>query len=73
MYNYSTASDWRDQLKKDLQRLRDLKERKDAACSTWDLSMGYDWKFSARLKRNHIRYAIGKIRELQKEEQLSLF
>lgn len=67
------ATYWRNQLQEDLQRLRDLKERKDAACSRWDLSMGYNWKFSASLKRNHVRYAIGKIRELQKEEQLSLF
>lgn len=67
------ATHWRNQLQEDLKRLRDLKERKDAACSRWDLSMGYNWKFSTRLKRNHVRYAIGKIRELQKEEQLSLF
>ena len=67
------ATHWRNQLQEDLKRLRDLKERKDAACSRWDLSMGYDWRFNARLKRNHIRYAIGKIRDLQNNEQLSLF
>lgn len=67
------ATYWRNQLKEDLQKLRDLQTRKDAACSRWDLSMGYNWKFNCSLKRNHIRYAIGKIREHKTNEQLSLF
>jgi hypothetical protein len=63
---------WRIRLNEDLHRLRELQTKKDAACSSFDLSMGYDWKFNSKLKRNHVLYAINKIRELQKDEQLSL-
>jgi len=64
---------WKLQLQKDLSRLREFQKLKNGACSDFDLKMGYNWRFSATLKRNHVLYAINQIRELSANEQLSLF
>lgn len=47
---------YQEQLKRDQERLADLEERGDAACSDYDLRMGYDAEFTKQLKRNHIVY-----------------
>lgn len=56
-------------LKEDLlrreHRLNDLIMYGDAACSKYDLSMGYNAEFNIRLVKNQINYSREKIAELE--------
>jgi hypothetical protein len=52
---------YREQLIKDRERLADLEERGDAACSAYDLSFGYNAEFNKQLKRNHIAYDLKQL------------
>ena len=44
----------------------DLEERGDAACSDYDLRMGYDAEFNKQLKRNHIIYDLKQLERCPK-------
>ena len=57
---------YREQLIKDQERLADLEERGDAACSDYDLRMGYDAEFNKQLKRNHIIYDLKQLERCPK-------
>ena len=50
------------QLAESRARLKELEEKGDAACSTYDLNLGYDAKFNKRLIGNHIKYYEDKLR-----------
>ena len=47
------------------QRLADLLDRGDDACSKYDLMMGYNAKFNARLVNNQISYMRRRIAEIE--------
>jgi len=55
------CQDYREQLVRDQERLADLEERGDEACSAYDLRMGYDAEFTKQLKRNHIIYDLKQL------------
>ena len=57
---------YREQLVKDQERLADLEARGDAACSDYDLRMGYDAEFNKQLKRNHIIYDLKQLERCPK-------
>ena len=57
---------YRAQLVRDQERLADLEERGDAACSAYDLRMGYDAEFNKQLKRNHIIYDLTQLERCPK-------
>lgn len=57
----SECAHYREQLKKDQERLADLEARGDEACSDYDLRMGYNAAFNKGLKRNHIIYDLQKL------------
>ena len=57
---------YREQLKRDQERLADLEARGDAACSDYDLRMGYDAEFNKQLKRNHIIYDLKQLERCPK-------
>ncbi len=57
----SECAHYREQLVRDQERLADLEERGDAACSAYDLRMGYDAEFNKQLKRNHIIYDLKQL------------
>jgi len=57
----SECAHYQEQLKRDQERLADLEERGDAACSAYDLRMGYDAEFNKQLKRNHIIYDLRQL------------
>ena len=57
---------YREQLIKDQERLADLEERGNEACSAYDLRMGYDAEFNKQLKRNHIIYDLKQLERCPK-------
>ena len=57
---------YRAQLVRDQERLADLEERGDGACSAYDLRMGYDAEFNKQLKRNHIIYDLRQLERCPK-------
>ena len=57
---------YREQLVKDQERLADLEARGDAACSDYDLRMGYNAEFNKQLKRNHIIYDLKQLERCPK-------
>jgi hypothetical protein len=57
---------YREQLVRDQERLADLEERGDAACSDYDLRMGYNAEFNKQLKRNHIIYDLKQLERCPK-------
>ena len=57
---------YRAQLVRDQERLADLEERGNEACSAYDLRMGYDAEFTKQLKRNHIIYDLRQLERCPK-------
>lgn len=57
----SECTHYREQLKRDEERLADLEARGNEAVSDYDLRMGYDAEFNKQLKRNHILYDLKQL------------
>jgi len=74
----STLSDLRERFRERVARYKDIINRKNEACSSYDLLMGYDWVYNAVLLRGQclsIGHRLYYMRQKVKKEgiQLNLF